>query len=357
MKRFLGLIALLAIAVLASCGGGGSSTTTGTGNGDGVTLCVDVSPESGTVNIESKEVWVTDGNGYRLYTRIIQPNVNENAGKCFAALIPIPGGTGDGAPQADSPLYRELAGKGFVVVAFNAPGRGNNQPGNLRSDGSQNYNGFLDQDALKAIIEYAYALPNVTKNNMGVQTSSLGISMGAGALGRYPQLPIKYLVDAEGPSECFNIAFETWALDSDPSNDRHVQFYQLTGHYCTTRDPSSQNQAWWTEREALRYIGGIKARYMRVQNQWDHAQPPNMQYPSWDYPPLWYQNKHAIDMVNAATRGSSPWTRINGNQINNPTNTLYTRESPPKYYTFSQNGVPYQEINPLILEMAKMQPL
>ncbi|GBE00955.1 MAG TPA: hypothetical protein ENH07_02900 [Nitrospirae bacterium] len=357
VKKFLSLVLL--IMMVTSCGGGGGG---GEGEGEGshngeVEGCVDVAPDSDAFNIESGEIWINSGNGSLLYLRILQPDSNENREKCFPALIPIPGGFGNGAPLADSPIYRDLASKGFVVVTFNLPGRGNNLPGNLQSDGLQNYNGFIDQDALKAVIEYVSGLQNVTMNNIGVQTSSFGITAGAGVLGRYPELPVKYLIDFEGPSECFNTAFETWALDSDPSNDRHEQFHRMTGHYCTTRDPSSENESWWAEREALRYVGSIRARYMRVQNQWDHAQPPNMQYPSWDYPPLWYQNKHAIDMVNAATNGSSPWTRINGDKINNPTNTIYSRESPPEYYTYPKNGVPSQEIVPLIVEMAKMPPL
>jgi hypothetical protein len=326
--------------------------------------CEDVAPDSGVFSIEDYEGWVTDGNGNRLYTRIVQPVAAQNPGKCFAALVPIPGGTGDGAPLADSPLYRDLAARGFLVVAFNAPGRGNNLPRNLRSDGPQNYNGFADQDALKAIIDYTYALPNVTKNNIGVQTSSFGISTAAGALGRYTTLPVKYPLDVEGPSDCFNIAFETYALDADPSNDRHEQFRQMTGHYCTTRDPAPENQAWWAEREALRFIGRIRARCMRAQNQWDHAQPPNLQYSTWDYPPLWYQNKHAVDMVNTATNGASPWTRMNGSQVGPPPfepgnlpNTTYTRESPPKYERAPQNGYPLPAITFLILELAQMPPL
>lgn len=326
--------------------------------------CVDVAPGSATFAVELREAWIPDTHGQKLHTRLLQPVAAQSPGKCFAGLIPIPGGTGDGAPQADAPLYRNLAASGFVIVAFNAPGRGNGRLGNLRSGGQQNFNGFVDQDALKAVVEFTAKLQNITKNNIGIQTSSFGISMAAGALGRYPNLPVKYLLDVEGPSECFNIAFETYALDADPSNDRHEEFHRKTGYYCTTRDASPGNEAWWAEREAIRFIGKIRARYLRAQNQWDHAQPPNLRYPKWDYPPKWYQNKHAVDMINAATKGSSPWTRMNGSRIGpppfqpgNPPNTTYSREKPPKWERAPQRGFPFPAIPALLLELAQMPPM
>lgn len=36
-------------------------------------------------------------------------------------------------------------------------------------------------------------LANVDASNIGVETSSFGIAIGAGALGRYPNIPVSYL--------------------------------------------------------------------------------------------------------------------------------------------------------------------
>jgi hypothetical protein len=180
--------------------------------------------------------------------------------------------------------------------------------------------------------------------------------MGAGSLGRCPRLGVKYLVDVEGPSESFVTCFEPWALDEDPENDRHEQAYAMFGHYSTYRDPSPENIAWWTQREATRYIDSIRCRYLRIQAQWDHAQPPNAQWPGFDYPPLWYPCKHGVDLINLATLGWAAWTRMNGSSIGNPPDTTYSRESPPIYYAQSFHTHP-DELPRVIQEMAAMPAL
>jgi len=255
--------------------------------------------------IQTIETWVSAPNGSQLYTRIVQPTPSLYPGQRFPAVIPIPGGTGDGAPLANSPAYRDLAASGFVVIAFNAEGRGNDLPGNLLSEGSEDCNGFLHQDDLKAVIEFVAGRPNVDAGNIGVATSSFGIAIGAGALGRYPSLPVAYLVDNEGPHDSRVITF----YDVGPER-------QVCGHWSTVTDPSPENQAFWAEREAVRHIGSYQGRYLRMQAEVDHAQGPGY-------------FRHAIEMINAATRpqyggaGSAAWTRMNGSDLGNPINTVY----------------------------------
>jgi len=263
--------------------------------------------------IQSVETWVSAPNGNQLYTRIVQPTPSLYPGQRFPAVIPIPGGTGDGAPLANSPAYRDLAASGFVVITFNAEGRGNGLPGNLLSEGEEDCNGFLHQDDLKAVIEFAAGGPNVDAGNIGVATSSFGIAIGAGALGRYPSLPVAYLVDNEGPHDSRVITF----YDVGPER-------QVCGHWSTVTDPSPENQAFWAEREAVRHIGGYHGRYLRTQAEIDHAQGPGY-------------FRHAIEMVNAATRpqyggaGSAAWTRMNGSDLGNPVNTVYPPDDPIGY--------------------------
>jgi len=263
--------------------------------------------------IQTIETWVSAPNGSQLYTRIVQPTPSLYPGQRFPAVIPIPGGTGDGAPLANSPAYRDLAAGGFVVIAFNAEGRGKGLPGNLLSEGSEDCNGFLHQDDLKAVIDFAAGRPNVDAGNIGVATSSFGIAIGAGALGRYPSLPVAYLVDNEGPHDSRVITF----YDVGPER-------QVCGHWSTVTDPSSENQAFWAEREAARHIGGYRGRYLRMQADVDHAQGPGY-------------FRHAIEMVNAATgpqyggAGSAAWTRMNGSDLGNPINTVYPLDDPIGY--------------------------
>ncbi len=284
---------------------------------------------------ESLETWVTAPNGNRVYTRIVQPDDALYPGQRFPALVAIPGGTGAGAPLAGSPAYRGLAAQGFVIVSFNPEGRGNNQPGNLKSEGAEDCNGFLHQDDLKAVIEYAAALPNVDATNIGVETSSFGIAIGAGALGRYPDLPVAYLVDQEGPHD-----------------NRVITFYDagrelaVCGHLSTVTDPSAANVAYWTEREAVRYIGAFKGRYLRMQAEVDHAQ--NHGY-----------YRHTIDMINAATHtsfggaGDAVYTRVNGSDIGNAVNAVYPPGQNPIWVTGRLSDHPGLSIT-YDLEMAAM---
>jgi hypothetical protein len=263
--------------------------------------------------IETVETWVAAPNSNHLYTRIVQPVPALYPGQRFPALIAIPGGTGAGAPLADNPGYRNLAASGFVFVAFNAEGRGSGAPGNLVSEGTENCNGFVHQDDLKAIVEYVAALPNVDVANIGVETSSFGIAIGAGALGRYPSLPVAYLVDQEGPHDNLVITFY------DAGHETVV-----CGHLSTVTDPSSANVDFWSEREAVRYIDTYPGRYLRMQAEVDHAQNPGY-------------FRHAIEMVNAATHsqyggtGNALWTRMNGSDLGNTVNTVYPLGDPSQY--------------------------
>ncbi len=304
IPRPLSPLALAALAVVA-CGGDSPLRPSDTQG-------VQATPAS-VYTLEALETWVTAPNGSLLYTRIIQPAPALYPGRRFPALIAIPGGTGAGAPLADSPDYRNLASQGFVFVSFNPEGRGSGRPSDLVSQGTENCNGFVHQDDLKAVIQHTVALPNVDVANLGVATSSLGIAIGAGVLGRYPDLPVAYLVDGEGPHDNRVITFY------DAGRERAV-----CGHLSTVTDPSSGNLAFWAEREAVRYIGGFRGRYLRMQAEIDHAQNPRY-------------FRHAIEMINAATQpryggtGTSMWTRMNGEDVGNPVNAVYPVDNPSQY--------------------------
>jgi hypothetical protein len=273
-------------------------------------------PAFAAYTIEDIETWVTAPNGNQVYTRIVQPAPAIYPGQRFPALIAIPGGTGAGAPLADNPGYRGLAADGFIVVAFNPEGRGTGAPGNLQSEGTDECNGFVHQDDLKAVVEHVAGLSNVDAFNIGVETSSFGIAIGGGALGRYPSLPVAYLVDQEGPHDNRVITFY------DVGDEKAV-----CGHWGTVTDPSPENVAFWVEREAVRYIDAYPGRYLRMQAEIDHAQGPGY-------------FRHAIEMVNAATKpeycgsGSALWTRMNGSDLGNPVNTVYPLGDPGQYPTW-----------------------
>ena len=292
----VGLAAAAGAALLLGGGGAGRKAA--------------AAPASITYTVEAIETWVTAPNGNQVYTRIVQPALALYPGERFPALIAIPGGTGAGTPLADNPGYRGLAASGFVVAVFNPEGRGTGQPGNLRSDGAEDCNGFVHQDDLKAVIGSVALLPNVDASNIGVETSSFGIAIGAGALGRYPSLPVAYLVDQEGPHDSRVITF----YDAG----REVA---VCGHLSAVTDPSASNVAFWTEREAVRYIGDYPGRYLRMQAEIDHAQGAGY-------------FRHTIEMIDAATQqayggaGSALWTRVNGSDVGNAINAVYVLSDP-----------------------------
>ena len=222
----------------------------------------------------------------------------------------------------------------MVVVTFNAEGRVDAiASDDMRSEGSEDYNGFRHQDGLCAVIRHVLALPFVIADNVGIATQSYGITMGAGCAGRHPEIPIKYLVDGEGPPDSYVTTHEPSTLDGDPSNDRVETVYTILGHYSLSRDPSEENQAFWSEREAIRFIGAFRGRYLRLQATWDHAQPPwsEADVLAFDQPPVWWQNKHTTDIVNAAVEGGVPWVRVNLAEHGNPVNATFDAQNPPVY--------------------------
>ena len=269
--------------------------------------------------------------GNRIYGLISRPDPAMYPGSCFAAVVMVPGGINPGRMEIYGYEAKLLSEVGMVVVAFNAEGRGSEVPDDIRSEGEEDYNGYRHQDGLCSVVAYTMDLPYVIAENMGLRTKSYGITMGAGCASRHPELPIKYIVDNEGPSESFVTCHEPFALDDDPANDKHELVKDLLGHYSSYRDASAENQAFWEQREAIRFIGGFRGRYLRLQATWDHAQPPQneRQVEAFTQPPLWWPHKHTTDMVNAAIAGGVPWVQVNFSEQGNQVNATYDVEYPP----------------------------
>lgn len=306
----------------AGCGGGG---TGGEAGGESVML---------NRPVTLTEEWVTSRNGNKVYVRTVYPFRSSTESK-FPAVVIVPGGLSGSTPFLDNGLS-DLAERGYVIVTFNPQGRGSGEEGDLLSEGEEDYNGYVHQDDLESVIEDAMQDPNIDAGRIGIVSYSFGITMAAGCLARYPELKIKFLIDYEGTSLSDTTMGDPWLLDGIDANDKTRPLYELFGHLSIEMDPSPSNIQWWSERQALAYIGHVETAYLRIQSQWDHMQPPSMDYPSgFDQPPLWYRNKHAIDMVNAATNGKATWTRVNEAWIGNKENVVYSYENPPSYYVDS----------------------
>jgi hypothetical protein len=276
----------------------------------------------------------------------------------FAAVIKIPGGINPGRSEALTPEAIALAEAGMVVVTFNAEGRiDERNPDDIASEGSEDYNGFHNQDTLADLILYVATLPYVNANNIGLRSQSYGITIAAGCVGRYPDLPVKYIVDGEGPPSSFVTVQEPWALFSSsdhPNHDKYETVYDILGHYSTDRDPSPENEAFWSQREAIRFIGSFRGRYLRLQGEWDHSQPPSQtsEIEAFHQPPRWWQGKHTCDMVNAAIEGGVPWVRVNLDAQQNPINQGCTFAEPPRFIPGELNENPMIPVR-AVLEMAR----
>lgn len=238
--------------------------------------------------------WVENPtSGVKLYVEILTP-VNWD-GEPASTLVLIPGGSGDSSHFTEKPenmfCYQEA---GYALVVFDPDGRG-------KSEGVEDDNGFVHQDGLAAVIEYAVELPMVDADKMALVSFSYGITMASGALARHPELPIKFLIDWEGPAT----RDDTGGCDAD--NLGHLQ-----NHDCEDED-------FWREREAANFVLKLRVPYQRLQSESDHVQP---------------DNDHALLMMNNATdeqyrgHGMSPWTRMNDLQPNQ----VFDYNTPPEFF-------------------------
>ncbi len=309
--------------------------------------------------IEPFEVLGPTGN--RIYGQIRRPDPDLYPGIAFPAVILVPGGINPGRMEVHGMDARALSEAGMVVVCFNAEGRIDTlAPDDLRSEGEEDFNGFRHQDGLANIIAFVAALDYVERENIGLKSQSYGITMAAGCVGRHPELPIAYLVDGEGPSESFVTCHGPRFLAGDMQKYNTVR--SIFGRLAVWQDGSQENLDWWSEREALNFIGAFRGAYLRLQATWDHAQPPEnaAEIPAFHHPsgwpgggPAWWHNKHATDMVNAAVAGGVPWVRVNLPPQGNAINAVYDVGNPPTYLPGRLSNQPWAVR--AILEMAGLE--
>lgn len=224
-----------------------------------------VNPSSGA----ELAVWILYPDGWDGQTRLI-------------TLVLMPGGIG----TSEADRAQRMADAGLAVVIFDADGRG-------ASGGSEDYNGFITQDGLAAVIRYAAQQPGVDSQRLGLVSYSYGVTAASGALARYPDLPVRFYIDWEGPVNRF---YSTVGCDLSQQHGKIAW------------QPCSDDE-WWAEREALTFISQVRVPYQRIQSEKDHVQP---------------NNNHALEIVNAAVAGGVPWVRLNQDapnqtyELNNP---------------------------------------
>jgi pimeloyl-ACP methyl ester carboxylesterase len=247
-----------------------------------------VSFESGP---DPNTYWVVNPtSGVKLWVEVIHPS--EWSGAPLPTLVLVPGGTDDSSAFTDGRQSgQHLADDGYVVVAFDADGRG-------RSSGAEDQCGYIHQDGLVAVLHFAALLPEVDPKRIALSSYSYGVTMCTGALARHPDVPVLFYIDWEGPAN----RDDTGGCDEDHTG--HLQ-----GHPC-------DDEEFWREREASAFATRIRVPYQRLQTASDHAQP---------------DVDHALLMIANATdfryggHGVAPWTRLNDVEPN----TVYTAARPP----------------------------
>jgi hypothetical protein len=246
------------------------------------------------------EVWVLNPtSGIELYCHIHRP-VGFDSETIYPGVVLVPGGSAAGTSFDDGGLAQDYANQGFIVMHFDPDGRGESTNGGAYTE--EDYNGFLHQDGLRAVLQHLVGLPETDDCKIGVLSGSYGITMAAGTLARYLDSPrVKYLIDWEGPADRTDTAQPHGHVPHDPNDD-----------------------AWWYEREATNFIGDFTGYYIRMQSEIDHAQP---------------DNDHAILLINGATHvdyggtGHCFWTRVNSESglTHNLPNMTYTPADPPEW--------------------------
>jgi len=309
--------------------------------------------------IEPFEVLGPTGNS--IYGQLRRPDPSLYPDLVFPAVVLVSGGINPGRMEVHGQEAKLLASAGLVVVCFNAEGRIDTlSPDDLRSEGEEDFNGFRHQDGLASIIRYVMELEFVDADNIGLRSQSYGITMAAGCAGRYPELPIKYIVDGEGPPHSFVTCHGPRYLASD--RQKYNTVLQIFGRLATWQDASQANLDWWYEREAINFIGDFAGAYLRLQATWDHAQPPEniAQVALYHHPerwlgggPSWWHNKHTTDIINAAVAGGVPWVRVNLTRQGNGVNATYDAEHSPTYLPGQLADQPWAVR--AILEMVEME--
>jgi pimeloyl-ACP methyl ester carboxylesterase len=252
----------------------------------------EVDPEIQFQQIDEFEYYVKNpSSGSNLYVKIFPSPMSTME---IPTLILIPGGTGDSAMFTDQipggSAVEQLGQEGFHLVVFDPEGRGS-------SEGVENFNGHIGQDGLYAVTLFVDQFP--TAGQIGYFSQSYGVSLATGVLARYPDAPVEFLIDWEGPANREDITIGCRSTNLEDENQSAPQ------------DRSCSDDPYWSEREAEIFISTIKKPYHRLQSLEDHAQP---------------DVSHAEDMIRAATgtayggEGQSLWTRLNDLDPN----TVYT---------------------------------
>jgi len=222
------------------------------------------------------EIELRSSAGYRIAATLFVP---AGAGP-IPAVVLCPGSDhhrqafyGRGAPIRAS----EVASLGCAVLIFDPSGRG-------ESWGPEDFGGAEHQDNVVTAVRYLRSTSKIAVNGIGLVGISLGVACAVGGARRLAESghPVDWLIDWEGP------------CDQRTITANQTMNAPAMGH-------KSDDTSYWSAREAVRHVGHMRAGYLRLQADPDHAQPGELE--------------HAMDMLRAANAGGLPWIRLNAHPV------------------------------------------
>lgn len=274
-------------------------------------------------------VMIPSQNGNLVQVRIAKP---AGSGP-FPAIIGCAGG--DYTFAFFEELQETILNMGVVAVDFAPQGRGSSQ-------GEDDHYGKNHQEDLKSIIEFTARLDFVNSREIGLISFSFGVVLATGTLATYPDLPVNFLIDVEGPS-CpgkdvlgaiernadwvYKIPF---LLSQDINYKDHLDTLLL--HGATIYDTE-----YWNQRDAGLFAKTLPCPYLRIQADRDHVQG--------------YEKYHMMRIINSVSQDAGQWSRCN----RNPPNIIYTEDNIDQYEFFPFFGGSYtlleDIVSPFVYEM------
>ena len=215
---------------------------------------------------------------------MLDVSIYYSKGEILPVAILIPGGLGSKEDFTEKKSYGGFnapeygASLGNMIIVFSPDGRG-------KSEGEENYNGYIAQDGLYEIYKFVKNLDNIDQDNIGFISYSFGVAMASGVLGRY-EVPVKYYIEWEGPVDRNYVTVGCEEAEIDI--------------LWTKQNPCIDDE-FWNEREAINYVSNFDVEYFQIiQNEEDHVQS---------------SSSHSIDMNNEAIKYLD-WVRVNNGEIN-----------------------------------------
>lgn len=148
-------------------------------------------------------------------------------------------------------------------------------------------------------------------SQIGVMSFSFGVAMATGALSRYPDLPVLFLIDWEGPA-CPGRDIRA-AVMLIPNMAIGADWTTVSLHGGNLFDDE-----YWYERDATRSIRNLPMPYLRIQGEIDHVQGLDKYY--------------MIELMSAVAE-AGVWYRCNSH----PPESLYSIGNIADYQFFPGN--------------------